>query len=460
MIVCSTHRMCYKSMLFHIRTMNYTYKQIWLINLPVMVSLLMEQLINITDSIFLGHVSQIDLGASALASMYYTAIYMLGFGFSLGAQVLMARRNGEAQHREVGKIFFQGLFFLSAFAVIVFVLSKLFSPLLLRLVISSDRVYQATVQYIEWRDYSYLFAFPLLAIRAFFIGTTRTKILTANSILMVVCNVIFNYLLIFGKAGFPRLGISGAAIGSSLAGFAGWLFMVLYMWKYVDKKQYGLHAVFDWNLSLHLLKISVWTMVRSFFCIAPWFLFFVAIEHLGERELAAANVVRSISMIFFVIVNSFATTTISLVSNLIGARQSAEVMPTCRRVIMLNYAIGIPLIMLAFVLSDSLLRLFTQEEAVIRTAFYPFCVMLSTFILSVPAYTWCNTVIGTGNTKIAFIFQMINITIYLLYLFTLSRLPDVPLAMYWTAEQLYVIVLLTLSLLYLKKNHTWQHARL
>lgn len=185
--------------------MNYTYKQIWLINLPIMVSLLMEQLINLTDSIFLGHVSQIDLGASALATMYYTAIYMLGFGFSLGVQVLIARRNGEKRYKDIGKVFYQGLIFLSAFAVIVFVLSKLFSPLLLRMVISSDNVYQATIEYIQWRDYSYLFAFPLLAIRAYFIGITQTKILTANSLVMVVCNIVFNYLLIFGKAGFPPI---------------------------------------------------------------------------------------------------------------------------------------------------------------------------------------------------------------------------------------------------------------
>ena len=390
--------------------MNYTYKQIWLINLPIMVSLLMEQLINLTDSIFLGHVSQIDLGASALAAMYYTAIYMLGFGFSLGAQVVIARRNGEGRHKDVGKVFFQGLFFLSAFAVVVFILFKLFSPALLRMVISSGNVYQATMQYIEWRDYSYLFAFPLLAIRAFFTGTTKTTILTANSVVMVVCNIVFNYLLIFGKAGFPKWGISGAAIGSSLAELVGLLFMIVYMWRHVDKKQYGLRAVFDIKLSLHLLDISVWTMVRSFFCIAPWFLFFVAIEHLGECELAAANVVRSISMLFFVIVNSFATTTISLVSNLIGAKQIEKVMLTCRRVIKLNYIIGIPLMLLAFAFSGVLLRLFINEAAVIHTAFYPFCVMLSTFIISVPAYTYCNTVIGTGNTKIAFIFQMINIT--------------------------------------------------
>ena len=438
--------------------MNYTYKQIWLINLPIMVSLLMEQLINLTDSIFLGHVSQIDLGASALAAMYYTAIYMLGFGFSLGAQVVIARRNGEGRHKDVGKVFFQGLFFLSAFAVVVFILFKLFSPALLRMVISSGNVYQATMQYIEWRDYSYLFAFPLLAIRAFFTGTTKTTILTANSVVMVVCNIVFNYLLIFGKAGFPKWGISGAAIGSSLAELVGLLFMIVYMWRHVDKKQYGLRAVFDIKLSLHLLDISVWTMVRSFFCIAPWFLFFVAIEHFGECELAAANVVR-ISMLFFVIVNSFATTTISLVSNLIGAKQIEKVMLTCRRVIKLNYIIGIPLMLLAFAFSGVLLRLFTNEAAVIHTAFYPFCVMLSTFIISVPAYTYCNTVIGTGNTKIAFIFQMINITIYLVYLFILSRFRNIPLAIYWSAEQLYVIVLFALSLWYLKKNK-WQNKNL
>ena len=69
--------------------MNYTYKQIWLINLPVMMSVLMEQLINITDAVFLGHVGEVELGASALAGIYYLATYMLGFGFSIGLQVMI-----------------------------------------------------------------------------------------------------------------------------------------------------------------------------------------------------------------------------------------------------------------------------------------------------------------------------------------------------------------------------------
>lgn len=70
--------------------MNFTNKQIWLINYPVMMSVLVEQLINITDAIFLGHVGETELGASAIAGMYYLSLYILGFGFSLGLQVMIA----------------------------------------------------------------------------------------------------------------------------------------------------------------------------------------------------------------------------------------------------------------------------------------------------------------------------------------------------------------------------------
>ena len=78
-----------------------------------MMSVLIEQRINITDALFLGHVGEVELGASALAGIWYLAIYMLGFGFSIGLQVVIARRNGERHYAETGKTFFQGLFFYS-----------------------------------------------------------------------------------------------------------------------------------------------------------------------------------------------------------------------------------------------------------------------------------------------------------------------------------------------------------
>ena len=87
----------------------YTYKEIWLIAYPILISLLMEQMIGMTDTAFLGRVGEIELGASAIAGIFYIVMFMVAFGFSIGAQILIARRNGEQQYKEIGNLFYQGL---------------------------------------------------------------------------------------------------------------------------------------------------------------------------------------------------------------------------------------------------------------------------------------------------------------------------------------------------------------
>lgn len=141
----------------------------------------MEQLINITDAVFLGHVGEIELGASALAGIYYLAIYMLGFGFSIGLQVMIARRNGEQHYKETGRTFFQGLYFLMVMAIMLCLLIHLVSPFILQQLITSDEIYQAVIRYLNWRSFGLLFSFPFLAFRAFLVGVTNTKLLLRSS---------------------------------------------------------------------------------------------------------------------------------------------------------------------------------------------------------------------------------------------------------------------------------------
>ena len=192
--------------------MQFTNKQILQITFPVLMSLLMEHMIGLTDTAYLGRVGEVELGASALAGVYYLVIYMLGFGFSIGAQVLIARRNGAQEYRRIGPVFLQGTFFLLLLAALLFTASRLYSPFLLRKLIGSDGVYQATMKYVDWRVYGFFFSFVAVMFRAFYVGITKTKILTINSVVMVLANVMLNYVLIFGKFGFPALGIAGAAI--------------------------------------------------------------------------------------------------------------------------------------------------------------------------------------------------------------------------------------------------------
>lgn len=358
-----------------------------------MMSILIEQLINITDAIFLGHVGEIELGASALAGIWYLAIYMLGFGFSLGLQVVVARRNGERHYSETGKTFFQGLFFLSVLAVFLCLLSKLFSPMILSRLITSAEVYHAVIDYLDGRIWGLLFSFPFLALRSFLVGITRTKALNMAALTAVLVNIPGNWLLIFHW----NMGIAGAAIASSFAEACSLAVLAIHVLCKMDKRFYGLSCSFDKAVLFHVCRVSVWSMFHSFIGVAPWFLFFVAIEHLGELQLAVANILRSISTLFFVIVNSFAATTGSLVSNLIGADERGKVFPLCNRVIRLGYAIGFPLITLALLFHQPVISVYTDNPAIVQTAWLPFMVMLLNYVFALPGYVYMNAVTGRGG---------------------------------------------------------------
>ena len=283
------------------------------------MSLLMEHMIGLTDTAYLGRVGEVELGASALAGVYYLVIYMLGFGFSIGAQVLIARRNGAQEYKRIGPVFLQGTFFLLLLASLLFTASHLYSPFFLRKLIGSDDVYQATMKYVDWRVYGFFFSFVGVMFRAFFVGTTQTKTLTLNSVVMVLSNVVFNYILIFGKFGAPQLGIAGAAIGSSLAEMVSVIFFVIYTWRRIDCKKYALNHLpgFRPEMLKRILNVSFWTMIQNFFSLSTWFMFFLFVEHLGERALAITNIIRNVSGIPFMVTMAFAATCGSLVLSLI-----------------------------------------------------------------------------------------------------------------------------------------------
>ena len=169
--------------------MNITYISIYKTSLPVLVSLLMEYLIGFTDTAYLGRVGETELAASAIAGTYYMIIYMIGFGFSIGAQILIAQYNGNQQYKEAGKILSQGILFLLIIAVIVILFSSIISPIILKSIIDSESVLQAVLQYLDWRIYGFFFSFTIIMFRAFYIGIIHTSALMLNSITMVAINV-------------------------------------------------------------------------------------------------------------------------------------------------------------------------------------------------------------------------------------------------------------------------------
>lgn len=439
----------------------YSNKDIWKIAYPCLISLVMEQLIGMTDTAFLGRVGEVELGASAIAGVYYLAIFMVGFGFSIGAQIIIARRNGERNYKDIGNVFYHGIYFLFALAVVMFFASHWLSPLLLKKVVSSEHIYEAAISYIDWRVYGFFFSFAAAMFRAFYIGTTQTKTLTLNSIIMVLSNVLFNYVLIFGKFGFPALGIAGAAIGSSLAELVSLVFFIVYTSRKIDCSKYGINRFvhFKGRVLQNIFKISLWTMIQNFFSLSTWFLFFLFVEHLGERSLAITNVIRSLSGFPFMIMMAFASTCGSLVSNLIGAGKHDYVHVTIWQHIRLAYVFVLSLVLVYALFPQFIISIFTDIPEIIVDGVPSLWVLCTIYLISVPANIYFQSVSGTGNTQKAFLLEMVTLVIYVAYSYFIIVYLKLDVAYCWTNEHVYALFILLFSYYYMR-NGNWRDTKI
>ena len=311
--------------------------------------------------------------------------------------------------------------------------------------IISDDVYNAVIRYLDGRIWGLFFSFPFLALRAFLVGITQTKALNMAAFTAVLVNIPMNWLLIFGF----DMGISGAAIASSFAELCSLTVLTIYVFRHINRHLYGLHWSIDITVLKKVFSISVWSMFQFFMSVAIWFLFFLAIERLGETELAVSNIIRSVSALFAVIVNALSGVTGSLVSNLIGAGEKRNVFPLCHRIIRLGYAVGVPLIVLALLFHQFIIGAYTGNPTIVQAAWLPFAVMLLNYFFALPGYVYLNAVTGTGATRTVFVFQVTTTIAYLFCLWGLSRC-NVPLAAYWAVEYLFVILLGVQSVFYLK----------
>ena len=442
-------------------TGTYSYRNIWKVAYPILISLVMEQMIGLTDTAFLGRVGEVELGASAIAIVYYMILFMIGFGFSIGAQIIIGRRNGEGRFRDTGKVFWNGLYFVLALSGVLILLSEMFSPWIMRKIVSSDSIYTASLSYVRWRLPGMVFAFMTAMFRAFYVGTTQTKTLTLNSIAMVTSNVFFNWVLIFGHFGLPSLGITGAAIGSSLAELVSLIFFVIYTKLGCDRSKYGLDspATFERAELKSMMPVCSWTMIQHTVSVSTWFIFFLFIERLGERALAISNIARGASGLIWVVLQAFSSTCSTLVSNIIGEGHQDKVMSLIKRILKLSYGAVSALILLFCLFPETVARIYTDIPDLVTASVPALIIMSSSYFINVAGQVLFLAVSGTGSTRTAFRLELIALAIYVAYCWLIIGYFKMDVAICWTAEHVYAAMLFICSGLYLRSGR-WKNRRI
>lgn len=439
----------------------YTNKEIWRVTYPIFLGLLAQNVINVTDTAFLGRVGEVALGAAAMGGLLYICVYTIAFGFSVGSQILIARRNGEGNYRAVGPIMWQGTTFSFGMAVCLLILMYFSSAPLIRLLITSDSIYGATYEFFTWRIWGFLFAFVNVMFRGLYIGITRTKVLTMNAVVMALVNVVLDYALVFGELGLPEMGVRGAALASVIAEASSLLFFLLYTYYKVDLKKYGLNRFgqFDLSMVLRILRISCFTMVQYFLAMAIWFVFFMALERLGQRQLAVANIVRSVYVVLLIPVQALSTTANTLVSNLIGAGGSSGVVTLLHKISRMSFLIMVVCVGLCVAFPGSILSVYTNEEALLVESVSALYVVCGAMLIASLANVYFNGISGTGNTQAALVLEVFVQVFYALYIIVVGMVIQASVDVCFTTEVIYYVLMLGSSLIYLKKAK-WQNKKI
>lgn len=425
------------------------------------MSLLAQNVIQVIDTAFLGRVGEVELGASALAGILYIALYTLGFGFSMGSQILIGRRNGEGNFNQIGDIVMQGSIFLLIPALLFIPLLRYGAGAWLPSLFESTEVAGAVTEYLEWRVFGLVFAFINVMFRAFYIGIARTKVLTINAVVMALVNVVFDYGLIFGNLGMPEMGIGGAAIASVIAEFASTLFFFFYTRKTVDPEKYGFTKIrFQWSVIKRVLDVSIFMMVQYLFSIGTWMLFFLFIEnYMGERSLAVTNIVRSFYTIFTIPSHAIGSTTGTMVSNTIGAGKDDEMAGLIRRLSLISLGVMGVVVLIVSIFPRAMIHIYTDDPSLIQDTVLPLYVLISSLPLYSVGTVLFSAVSGTGNTRTALRFEIFTLLFYVSYMWLIIIHLRASVAAAWTTEHVYWLFLTVLSYFYLRSGR-WKDRKI
>lgn len=424
-----------------------------------MLSLLAQSIVSITDTAFLGRVGEIELGASAIAGLYYFCFYMIGFGFGTGLQIIVSRRKGERKNSSIGLAVDNGIYFLFLLAVFLTFVSLFFAPDFFRFSISSPKILQQSIVFLDYRIWGLFFAFCNIVFRSFFVGITNTKYLTYNAVIMAVSNIILDYGLIFGNLGLPEMGLKGAAIASVISEAIAAVFFVIIV---IKNKRFEMYKLFrfkrpEWKIIYSILDISFYIMLQFFISLGAWFTFFLIIEKTGERSLAISNVIRSIYMLLMIPVWGYCSAVSSMVSSKIGEGKSNEVIDVIKRVtIMSVFTTSILVLIVAFFPAFSL-SIYTSDISFIKDGIASLYVILGATLVFSATMISFNAVSGTANTNISLFIEIITIIIYLISAYLLAYYIGKP-EVIWCSEYIYYIFTGGFSILYLWKGN-WKNKK-
>jgi len=347
-------------------------KRIIILGVPLFASSFTDFLLQLADTVMVGRLGTEPLAAIAIAGLLAGMLFVLVWPVYVGTQAIASRRYGKQTlnpdlKEETGAVLPPAFTIAIIFGFLSFFVS-LFSRDLLHILLKDEKIIDLALSYIFILRWVLPLAGLYAAVRGFLAAVNKTGIIMIATLGSNIANIFFNYILIFGKMGFPAMGIRGAALGTILAQSAGFIYLVIYMlmsqdihgYKWIKAKK--LH----WNLIRGILKSSVPVMVQNFVALLIYLIYESIIGNIGAAFLAATHIVFSVFRINKTIVGGFAQGASILVGNSLGREEKDRAVQYAGTCEFIAFSIGILVALSAFLFPGFIVRLFNNDPETVN----------------------------------------------------------------------------------------------
>jgi len=339
----------------------------FLIAYPIVLSQLGHITVGVADSIMVGELGTEPLAAVSLANSIFSLVLMFGIGVSMAITPLVAAADGEGDRLSSGIIFRHGLVINLATAGLLGLLI-LASSSLLPWLEQPERVVQLTVPYLLIITASLLPFMFFQTFKQYAEGLSYTRTAMFITLSANLLNIVLNYLLIYGKFGFPELGLNGAGWATLISR----IIMAIVMMMYASRASWFRQGLVVQKLQKavvsRMLKIGIPTGFQYVFEVGAFSCAAIMMGWLGAQALAAHQIALNMAAVSYMMVTGIAAASTVRVGNQLGKRD----IPNMRRAGFSAILMGLVLMSVAavvFVVGNYFLpSLYIDEPEVIELA--------------------------------------------------------------------------------------------
>lgn len=330
------------------------FKYNWSLAAPVMLGMLGHTFVSFVDNIMVGQLGTAELAAVSLGNSFMFISMSIGIGFSTAITPLIAEADASKNLLKVKSTFKHGLFLCTVLGISMFLLLLLSKSLLHSNLLNQPKeVVNLAIPYLDLVAFSLIPLIIFQAFKQFSDGLSMTKYPMYATIVANLINIILNYVLIFGKLGFPAFGIIGAAYGTLISRFI----MVVYLWWLLEKEDRSKRFVTGIKIFIlekfmlkKIISLGAPSALQMFFEIAIFTAAIWLSGLLGKNPQAANQIALNLSSMTFMIAMGLGVAAMIRVGNQKGLLKFIELRRIAISIFLLAiiFATGFALLFLIF----------------------------------------------------------------------------------------------------------------